>query len=97
MNLEPLDLEALRSLIRSKLENGLLPYNSVPRVWGASGNGETCDGCDLIIVPSELVIEGISMTGDAHDRNKALPASDRRRPLQLHVTCFYLWDSERRS
>ena len=90
-----MSLETLRLLIRAKLEKGLLPYNSIPRVWGAPGNGETCDGCDSIIPPSEMVMEGISMTGDASDASKALGAFDRRRPLQLHVTCFYLWDLER--
>lgn len=92
-----MNLESLRVLIRTKLEQGLLPYNSIPRVWGASGNGETCDGCDLMISPRELVIEGISVTGDISEASKMLRMVDRRRPLQLHVTCFYLWDSERRN
>ena len=87
--------DALRLLIRAKLEQGRLPYNGIPRIWGAPGNGETCDACELIIPPSDMVIEGISMTGDVTDASKALPAVDRRRPLQLHVTCFYLWDLER--
>jgi hypothetical protein len=88
----PMDHDSLRLLIRSKLEHGLLPYNSIPRIWGAPSDGETCDGCDLMIDPKDLVIEGISLS----DVNKALSAYDRRRPLQLHVECFYLWDGERR-
>ena len=87
-------IEGLRNLIRSKLESGLLPYNSIPRVWGAPGNGETCDGCDLIVAPPELLIEGIALSGDGQNASNAV---DRRKPLQLHVTCFYLWDQERRS
>jgi len=89
----PVEFESLRSLIRAKLQQGLLPYNSIPRVWGAPGDGETCDGCDLIIEAPAMVIEGISMS----DGSKPLHAADRRQPLQLHVTCFYLWDMERRA
>ena len=37
--------EALRLLICSKLDKGRLPLNSIPRVWGGPGNGETCDAC----------------------------------------------------
>ena len=88
-----MDLDSLRLLIRSKLESGLLPYNSIPRIWGAPGNGEMCDGCDLLVAPTDMVIEGISL---ADDGRKLFDAHDHRRPLQLHVTCFYLWDSERR-
>ena len=87
-----MELEALRLLIRSKLEQGLLPYDSIPRIWGAPGNGEICDACDLIVDPATMVIEGISLA----DGHKSLDAHDRRRPLQLHVACFYVWDVERR-
>ena len=74
--------ELLRLLVRAKLRDGRLPYNSIPRVWGGPGNGETCDACDDIITKDELVMEGIALAG-------------RRRPLQLHVGCFSVWDSER--
>jgi hypothetical protein len=84
--------ESLRLLIRAKLHSGLLPYNSIPRIWGALSDGETCDGCDLLIEPPALVMEGISLPGGT----LMLAAVDRRKPLQLHVTCFYLWDTERR-
>jgi hypothetical protein len=85
--------DSLRLLIRAKLEQGVLPYNSIPRIWGAPSDGETCDACDSLIDPSELVMEGISLS----DGSKVLHAQDRRKPLQLHVTCFYLWDTERRT
>ena len=39
-------LPLLRRLIQSKLADGRLPYNGIPRVWGGAGNGETCDACD---------------------------------------------------
>jgi len=88
-----MDQESLRLLIRGKLDQGLLPYDSIPRVWGAPGAGETCDACELIIELPELVIEGISLA----DGHRPFEVHDRRRPLQLHVRCFYLWDLERRS
>jgi len=87
------ETDSLRSLIRAKLQQGLLPYDSIPRVWGSVSAGETCDGCDFIIEPPELVIEGISLA----DGDRPIHVADRRRPLQLHVLCFYVWDAERRS
>lgn len=88
-----MDQESLRLLIRAKLGQGLLPYNSIPRVWGAPASGETCDACDLVIEAPSMVIEGITLS----DGNNPSHAYDRRRPLQLHVMCFYLWDAERRT
>lgn len=68
---------ALRLYIRGKLENGhLLPYESVTRVWGGPGNGETCDGCEEIIAKDQLVMEGVGIKGDE---------------VQFHVKCFYVW------
>ena len=89
-----MDNESLHLLIRGKLQSGLLPYNHIPRIWGAPGSGETCDGCDLVIEPPDMVMEGITLT----DGSPGLHGNqhDPRRPLQLHVECFYLWDMERR-
>ena len=87
-----MEYESLRSLIGGKLKQGLLPYNSIPRIWGGAAKGETCDGCDLIIEEPDLVMEGIALNDESTARNPL----DRRRPLQLHVLCFSLWDSERR-
>ena len=85
--------DSLRLLIRAKLQQGLLPYDSIPRIWGAPSDGEMCDGCDSLIDPGEMVMEGISLS----DGSKGLTRQERRKPLQLHVTCFYLWDTERRN
>jgi hypothetical protein len=87
-----MELESLRLLTRGKLQEGLLPSDSIPSVWGDPGNGETCDGCDSTIESPYMVIEGISLS----DGSRPLDIVDRRRPLQLHVTCFYVWDVERR-
>ena len=72
----------LQLMIRQKLTDGRLPLNSIPRVWGGPGNGETCDACEGIVTKDEFVIEGISL-------------AEGRRPLQLHVECFHLGDQER--
>jgi hypothetical protein len=71
-----------RALIRSKLADGRLPVNSIPRVWGGHGDGEICDACEQVVTKDQLVMEGISLAGG-------------RKPLQLHTECFYLWDAER--
>jgi hypothetical protein len=36
-----MEQEILRRLIRRKLADGRLPQNSIPRLWGGAGNGET--------------------------------------------------------
>ena len=74
-----MEQESLRLLIRGKLAYGLLPHNSIHRIWGGPSHGETCDACDLL--------SHASLAGRPHER---------RRPLQLHVECFWLWDFERR-
>ena len=74
--------QGLQLIIRQKLQNGTLPYNSIPRVWGGPGNGEACDACDGIVTKDEWVIEGIALAGG-------------RKPLQLHTECFHLWERER--
>jgi hypothetical protein len=79
-----MDQQALRLLIRSKLQNGRLPLNSVPRVWGGRGNGEKCVACEATIAKEQLAMEGISL------------AAGGGIPIILHVECFQLWDHERR-
>ena len=78
-----MDTDVLRQLIRDKLEDGRLPYNSIPRVWGGKGDGEICDACEERVTPAQLVMEGVS-------------TDMVKRAVQFHVGCFYLWDVERR-
>ena len=75
---------AIRLLIREKLKDGRLPYDSMPRFWGGPGNNERCDACDALITTQQLVLEGISST-----------PTDKK-PVQFHVVCFHLWDHESR-
>jgi hypothetical protein len=79
-----MDPELLRDLIKTKLRSGALPYDSIPRIWGGQSAGEACDACDRLILGDQMVMEGIALDGG-------------RKPLQLHVQCFGLWDEERRN
>jgi hypothetical protein len=78
-----MDSLTLRALIRTKLADGRLPSETMPRVWGGPGNGERCDACEEIITSQELIMEGSAAEGS-------------RSLVQLHVECFYIWDTERR-
>jgi hypothetical protein len=60
-----MDRESLNRVIRAKLADGRLPQNSIPRVWGGAGNGETCDACEETITKVQFVMEGVSTTGGA--------------------------------
>ena len=44
---------------------------------------ETCDACDATLTQDQLLMEGITL-------------DLARRPLQMHVRCFQVWDHERR-
>jgi hypothetical protein len=54
--------QGLQLIIRQKLRDGTLPYNSIPRVWGGPGLGKLCDACGGIITKDEWVIDGIALT-----------------------------------
>ena len=79
-----MEAEALRLRIRSKLDDGRLPYNNMPRFWGGPGDGEYCDACDTCITKEQLVMEGIASVFSG------------KKPVQFHVRCFFIWDAERR-
>jgi hypothetical protein len=72
--------DPLQDVIRAKLADGRLPHDSIPRVWGGPGNGESCDACEQPIAKTEFVMEGVS---------------DGKRSVQFHVKCFYVWDEVR--
>ena len=75
--------ESLRSLIRGKLQSGILPGHDCIKVLGGTSNGETCDACGEVTANNQLVMECI---GEHYPKT-----------LQFHVRCFYIWDSERRT
>ena len=70
----------LRLLIRTKLDDGRLPHDSIPRIWGGPGNGETCDACEETISKAQMLMEGVGT---------------KEGGVQFHVRCFHLWDAER--
>ena len=80
---------AIRTLICEKLKDVRLPHNSMPRFWGGPADGEVCDACDKPITKQQLVMEGIASTLSDHPK--------RKKPVQFHVTCFQIWDIERRA
>jgi hypothetical protein len=80
-----MDQEALRRLIRGKLQNGRLPQEGVKRIWSSPSAGETCDACDTVLAKDQVLMEGVTLDlGRSH-------------MLQLHVRCFQMWDHERRA
>jgi hypothetical protein len=62
-----MEQETLRHLIRRKLADGRLPQNSIPRLWGGAGNGETCDACEERASPRR----SLSWKGSARREAKA--------------------------
>ena len=74
-----MNTERLRVIIRDKLKSGVLPQDSIPRVWGGPGQDERCDACEELVI-KQMLMEGIGDSG---------------RGIQMHVQCFYVWDKER--
>ena len=79
-----MDPVSLRLFIQQKLDDGRLPHNSIPRIWGGPGGGELCDACEEPIPKDQLIMEGISRYGG-------------RLGVQFHVQCFALWDEMRKA
>lgn len=79
-----MDKPVLRLMIQEKLADGRLPHDSIPRMWGGPGHGETCDGCGEIVTTTQMVMEGLSTDSGAKDSG-----------VQFHVACFHMWDVER--
>jgi hypothetical protein len=79
-----MDQESLRILIQRKIRDGRLPHDGITQVWSSRSDGERCDGCDAILSKDQMLMEGVTMDLG-------------RRPLQLHVRCFQIWDHERRA
>ena len=77
-----MDYDVLLVLIQVKLDEGRLPHNSIPRIWGGPGNGESCDACEETIPPAQLIMEGIN---------------PNRQSVQFHVLCFALWERLRKA
>jgi hypothetical protein len=79
-----MDQESLRLLIQLKIRDGRLPRDDIKKVWNSRSDGERCDGRDAVLSKDQMLMEGVTMDLG-------------RRPLQLHVRCFQVWDHERRA
>ena len=77
-----MDLEAIRELIRVKLQNGRLPRLSAPRVFGPPGTGEQlCGACEVVLDAARLVM--------------LIPFPEDKTFIKVHADCFMLWNEER--
>ena len=54
----PMKIEALRLLIREKLEDGCLPHEQISRVHSCPADGEKCGACERRITTAQLVVTG---------------------------------------
>ena len=79
-----MDDEALHILIRTKLQDGRLPRDRPPKVYGGPGQGEICDACGTAIPKALMLIEIES--ADFPDGTVT----------KIHASCFQIWESERR-
>jgi hypothetical protein len=79
-----IDPDCVRLLIRQKLQDGRLPRDVGPRVFGRPGNWQKCGACDEFIVKAQLMMEVYPQTNDTT-------------AVRLHGDCYILWNEERRA
>ena len=77
-----LDSQAIRSLIREKLQDGRLPPDRAPRVRGGPADDATCDACGEIITANQVMMEVDLYIGD-------------EKSWCFHADCFILWNTKR--
>ena len=75
--------EALRLLIRQKLQDGRLPRGSTPRAFGRPGNWQKCDACEGTMANALPMMEVYPLTND-------------KKSVRFHGACYTLWNDERR-
>ena len=69
-------------LIREKLAAGRLPRDHFPRIRSGPGKGERCDGCEVTVTRTQMMME-------SHDTKGCR--------VQFHVGCYYVWVVERQA
>jgi hypothetical protein len=74
--------DAVRHLIRHRIEDGHLPRDRTIELWHGDGFGHTCDGCGLTIATADRM---------------SLICADDWRAFRFHVDCFQVWDAERQA
>jgi hypothetical protein len=80
-----MDVQAIRPMIRQKLQDGGLPHDRAVRFWARPGTGELCDACDSPIAKDQMAVEGFASR------------IEDTKPLQVHAGCYQVWDAERRA
>jgi hypothetical protein len=78
-----MDVQAIRLLIRQKLQDGRLPGGSTPRVFGRPGNWHKCDACEETMANALPMKEVYAVTND-------------KKSIRFHGDCYLLWNEERR-
>lgn len=73
-------LEALRRMVKAKLQDGSLPHDNIPAtIPGSPGDGSACGVCEQPLPNHQLMM--------------LIPCGTRSIPL--HTVCFELWKEER--
>ena len=75
-----LSVQQAPAMIRTKLDGGLLPHDPMASMWVGGGRGESCDGCEVAILPTQVEYE-LDVSG---------------RTLRFHRACAALWEAGRR-
>jgi hypothetical protein len=73
-------LDELRSVVRERIERGILPRDKCQITWFGRGSGQSCVVCDAVIEPAEIEVECEHPRGDL---------------LRFHQACFGIWDELR--
>ena len=78
-----MELEAIRVLIRAKMQDGRLPRDSNPRAFGRPGNWQKCAACEETMHKALLMMEVYPLTNE--------------KVVRFHGDCYTLWNEERRA
>ena len=78
-----MEAEAIRLLIRQKLQDGRLPRGSAPRAFGRPGNWQKCAACEETMANALRMIEVYSLTSD-------------KKSIRFHGDCHAMWNREQR-
>ena len=74
-----MELEAIRVLIREKMQDGRLPRDDGPQAFGHPGNLENCGACGRVLRTSRPMMEVTKGTT----------------VFLFHGDCYLLWRDER--
>jgi hypothetical protein len=78
-----MDAEAIRNLIRTKLQADRLPRDRTPRAFRCPGNWQKCAACEETMAKALPMMEVYPLTNG--------------KVVQFHGDCYTLWSEERRA